>query len=137
MTAVGNGLSFVAELAQAVGGTGASAPDSGKGTGGAAQAAIKLRTDELRERIGRQLAAAGINLSQPVELTSNGQGGIAVAGPHPQQAAIEDVLGSDVLLERDFNQLAGDYSQLAETNGAGDLPPTLTIAVAQASPLVH
>jgi hypothetical protein len=127
--AVGNGLSFAAELVQAASGTAADAPGSSNVKNDAAQAAIKLRTDELRERIQRQLAAAGINLSQPLELTSNGQGGIAVAGSHPQQAAIEEALGSDVLLERDFNQLASDYSQFAEASGAGDLPATLTIAI--------
>jgi hypothetical protein len=127
--AVGQGLSFSAELVRAASGTTADSAEANAREAEAEKAAIKVRTDELRERIGRQLAAAGIRLSEPVELISNGQGGIAVAGPHPQQAAIEEALGSDILLERDFNQLAGNYGNFIEAGGAGELPPTLTIAI--------
>jgi hypothetical protein len=135
--AVGRGLSFSAELARAAAGNKAPASEAGAREADAQKNVIKLRSDELRERIARQLATAGIQLFQPVELISNGQGGIAVAGPHPQQAVIEEALGSDVLLERDFNQLAGDYRDLVETGRAGDLPPMLTVLVAPASPLVR
>src|SRR6266850_2506001 len=105
--AVGNGLSFAAELMRSASGT-AGSPSESTNRQANARAAIEQRGAEMRERIRRQLAAAGLNLSEPVELTSNGQGGIAVAGAHPQQAAIEEALGSDLLLERDFNQLASD-----------------------------
>jgi len=132
--AVGNSLSFAAQLVGAAGGAAAEA-DAQRQQANAAQAAIKQRTDALRQRIEQQLAAAGIQLTQPVDLVSNGTGSIAVAGSHPQQAAIEEALGSDVLLERDFNQLAGNYHELAEQGGAGDLPPMLTITVAPASRL--
>src|SRR5438445_6364353 len=101
--AVGNTLSFAAELVRSA--TGASTPPQNSVDPAAAvRAALKTRTDEMQLRIQQQLATAGIQLSDPVQLVSNGQGGIAVAGPHPQQAAIEEALGSDVLLERDFNQ---------------------------------
>jgi hypothetical protein len=127
-SAVGNGLSFAAELMRAATGTTAdsSAADNQQS---AAKAAIQQRSDELSQRIQQQLLAAGIQLTQPVELTSNGAGGIAVAGAHPQQAAIEAVLGSDVLLERDFNQFAGDYNEFVESSGTGEFPPTLTISI--------
>lgn len=131
--AVGNGLSFAAELARAAGGMSSSPSGAESRQAEAAQASIKLRSDELRERIERQLAAAGISLSEPVELESNGQGGIAVVGAHPQQAAIEAALGSDVLLERDFNVLASDYGDFVEAAGAGDMPPTLTVTVPKSS----
>jgi hypothetical protein len=91
--------------------------------------AMELQIDEMQQRIQQQLAVAGIQLTQPVELTSNGQGGIAVAGPHPQQAAIEEVLGSDILLERDFNNLALDYEEFVDNHDPGDLPPSLTIDI--------
>ena len=131
--AVGNGLSFAAELARAAGGMSSSPSGAEARQAEAAHAAIKLRSDELRERIQRQLTAAGIALSEPVELVSNGQGGIAVAGTHPQQAAIEAALGSDVLLERDFNLLASDYREFVEASGTGDMPPTLTVTVPKSS----
>src|SRR6476660_2186893 len=97
--AVSSGLSFAAELVRAAGGATADAAEAKNRQTDATKAALQQRADELRERIERQLAAAGIGLSQPVELQSNGQGGITVAGTHPQQAAIEEALGSDVLLE--------------------------------------
>jgi len=126
--AVGNGLSFAAELMRAAGG--ASSPSQGStNPSAAARAALKLRADEMQQRIQQELAAAGIQLSQPVDLVSNGTGGIAVARPHPQQAAIEEVLGNDFLLEHDFNQLVGDYEELANENGASGSSPTLTITV--------
>lgn len=126
--AVGDGLSFAAQLLRAAGGSTASTKDSSDQSN-AAREQLKLRADDLAGRVRRQLASAGIDLFEPVELVSNGQGGIAVAGPHPQQAAIEEALGSDVLLERDFNLLANDYRDLSEQNPSADLAPTLTITI--------
>lgn len=126
--AAGKGLSFAAELL----GGGSGQSDAAKDSTQAADAAIKLRCRELSERIGRQLTAAGIQLSEPVDLVSNGQGGIAVASDHPQRAAIEAALGNDVLLERDFNMLSGDHEEFAQSNGAGDSSPTLIITVPKA-----
>jgi hypothetical protein len=125
---VGNGLSFAAELLRAASG-GSSGTEHAADASAAAQKAIQLQIDAMQQRIQQQLAVAGIRLTQPVDLVSNGQGGIAVAGPHPQQAAIEEVLGSDILLERDFNNLALDYEEFIDQHGAGDLPPSLTITV--------
>jgi|SRR5262245_8996690 len=127
-SAVGNGLSFAAELLRAASG-GSSSTEPTADASATAQKAFQLQIDEMQQRIQQQLVAAGIQLTQPVELVSNGQGGIAVAGPHPQQAAIEEVLGSDILLERDFNNLATDYEEFVDHHGAGDLSPSLTITV--------
>jgi len=127
-SAVGNGLSFAAELLRAAGGSVDSTAKAAEQSC-AAKDQLKLRTDELADRIRRQLASAGIDLFEPVELISNGQGGIAVAGPHPQQAAIEEALASDVLLEHDFNLLATDYRNIAEQELTTAIPPTLTISV--------
>src|SRR4051812_24165751 len=126
--AMGNGLSFAAELLRAASG-GPSTAQREVDPSAAPQQALKLQIDAMQQRIQQQLAAAGIQLTQPVDLVSNGQGGIAVAGPHPQQAAIEEVLGSDVLLERDFNNLAIDYNDFVESHGAGDLPPSLIVTL--------
>jgi hypothetical protein len=127
-SAIGDSLSFAAELLRAAGGSAASTKDSTEKSH-AARDQLKLRTDELADRIRRQLATAGIDLFEPVELISNGQGGIAVAGPHPQQAVIEEALGSDILLERDFHLLATDHRDLSEQFPATDIPPTLTITI--------
>jgi hypothetical protein len=127
--AAGKGLSFAAELL----GGGKSSSDAAQESTQSANAAMKLRCHELSNRIGRQLAAAGIQLSEPVDLISNGQGGIAVASDHPQRAAIEAALGNDVLLERDFNTLSGDYEEFAQASGAGESSPTLVVTIPKAS----
>jgi hypothetical protein len=129
---VSNGLSFAAELLRAAGGTPSTAQRAADASA-EQQKALKLQMDEMAQRIQQQLVTAGIQLTQPVDLVSNGQGGIAVAGPHPQQAAIEEVLGSDVLLERDFNNLAIDYQEFVDSHVSADLPPSLTIAIPKSS----
>jgi hypothetical protein len=126
--AAGNGLSFMGELLQAASATSADGEEiaPAKET---ARAIIERRLKELQERIRRELAAAGISLNKPVELTSDGAGGIAVAADHPQHKAIQEILSNDLLLERDFHRLAGDYDELVTQHGAGDWPPTLTVVV--------
>jgi hypothetical protein len=126
--AVSNTLSFASELFKAAGG-GGNAPESKADPIALQKALLQQRSDELRARIQQQLSAAGISLSQPVDLVSNGQGGIAVAGAHPQQAAVEAALGSDVLLERDFNNLASDYSDFVASGNAAGLPSSLTVTI--------
>src|SRR6185437_3279211 len=86
--AVSNTLSFASELFKAASG-GANAAESKNDPIALQKTILQQRTDELRARIQQQLSAAGISLSQPVDLVSNGQGGIALAGAHPQQAAID------------------------------------------------
>jgi hypothetical protein len=134
-TAVGNGLSFASELLRAAGAP-ATATEGQPSAAANDRTSLTQRIDELRERIRQQLAAAGICLSQPVELTGNGAGGIAVAADHPQRAAIEKALGSDFLLEHDFNQLAGDYNDFIAQHGPGDLPPTMSIRVSSQAKLI-
>jgi hypothetical protein len=118
--AVGDGLSFAAELLRGATGGPAATP-----TGGAE--VIHLREDlaeriaSLAGRIRQHLVAAGIELSQPLELVSDGLSGIAVAGAHPQQAAIEQALGNDVLLLRDFDRLRRDYDQFVAAHPDADL----------------
>lgn len=105
--AAGDGLSFVAQLLRAVGGESPAPPESRP------ENPVSARIDALRERIRRHLAAAGIELSSAVELVSDGLGGIAVAGTHPQRAAIEEAMENDLLLEQDFHQLASDCQESA------------------------
>ena len=104
--ATGNGLSFAAELLKAAGG----AEPADAVSGDSALGGLKARISQLAQRLRHHLLASGIRLSQPVELISNGQGGITVAGTHPQQAEIAQALASDVLLESEFNRLALDHA---------------------------
>jgi hypothetical protein len=127
LSAVNNGLSFATQLVTPSSATNASQTKPAQPS--ADQAALKQRADELSQQIQQQLAAAGIQLSEPVELVSNGQGGIAVAADHPQAAAIQTALSSDFLLERDFSMLSGDYEEFVQSGQATDMPPTLVLSV--------
>jgi hypothetical protein len=125
-SAVSDGLSFAAELARGADDSSAAADLEGEDARVQARRALDQRIEAFAERVRRQLAAAGIELGQPLTLTSDGLGGIAVAGDHPQRALIEDVLSSDVLLQRDFQRLAdeqrGELSVIipgAEANSQG------------------
>lgn len=130
--ALGNGLSFVAELAKAASNP-VVAPDNTARNAGGLPAELTQRIGAMAERIRQHLVAARVKLSQPVELISDGLGGVAVVGSHPQQAAIEQAIGSDVLLERDFNRVAADYRQYVTQHGTDSLPTAFTISVADSS----
>jgi hypothetical protein len=105
---LGQGLGFAAELA-----------GSSSKEGSTAQAATRASDQmvsilagqiaHLRARIERALATAGVMLTEPVDLVPDGRGGIAVAGWHPQQTAIEAALSHDFLLERDFTEIARQF----------------------------
>lgn len=125
--AVGGGLSFAAELLKAAGGEAPAAQ-----TDSAAARWLDdftQRASALAERIRRHLAAAGIELSQPLELTSDGLGGIALAWPHPQQAQIEEVLSRDMHLARDFNHLRREHDERAASDALLDRPQPWTLRI--------
>lgn len=100
--AVKEGLSFAAELARG--------PDANAQIANAdlERQRMQQQIEALAARIKQQLADAGIDVSQPLTLTSDGLGGIA-AHDHPQKAAIEELLESDFLLLRDFERLKDEY----------------------------
>lgn len=127
--ALGNSLSFAGELAKTASSSIAPADSSSKQAGGL-PAELSQRISDLTERIRRHLAAAGVQLSKSVELVGDGLGGIVVGGDHPQQGAIERALGEDVLLERDFARLAGDYRECVAQHEIAGSPAMLTLVVA-------
>jgi len=122
LAAASRGLSFAAELARGASSSPANADQPGT-TANATPASAGTATDQaadlMRQRICQRLSEAGVQLSQPVTLVSNGQGGIAVMAPHPQQAQIEETLGSDMLLEHDFNQLASQAASSVAPSSDG------------------
>jgi len=118
VAAVGDGLSFIAQLARATGGLSAAEPAAAPAAG--AKDAIAEQVESLQARALARLREAGIELSAPVELMADEFGRIRVAGAHPQAAAIETALSSDVLLERDFAQLAAAQRQLAGAAGLAE-----------------
>jgi hypothetical protein len=125
--AAGDGLSFAAELLRAVGGQ---SPESAETSGDdAPQDELLQRIGAFADRIRQHLAAAGIELSQPLELVSDGLGGIGIAGSHPQQSVVEAVLGGDVLLERDFDRLAEEYDAMCSQCATGELPAAFSVVV--------
>jgi len=129
--AIGKTASFATELVSP--GDSSAAAQQKQSQTSAEQSALKQRADELSQRVERQLAAAGIQLSKPAELVSDGQGGIAVATDDPNAAAIQAVLSSDILLERDFTMLAGDYDEFVHSTSVTDMPPSLIVSVPKCS----
>lgn len=125
---IGEGLSFAAELARG------SEPGVQPTQGAQQREQLKQRIEALAERIKQQLAAAGIDVSQPLTLTDDGLGGIA-ALDHPQRAAIEELLEGDFLLLRDFDRLQDDYEAAAATDNS--LPGEFRLIVAEAGGSSH
>ncbi len=113
LTAASDSLSFAAQLAQG----GATKSSASADRHQAERNALDQRLAELKQRIRTQLATANIQLTDPVELTTDGLGGIAVAGPHPEAPAIQEALSRDILLERDFNQLLSDCQAFTDQTG--------------------
>jgi hypothetical protein len=129
--AVSNGVSFATELAKSFQ-PGAEDPASAQQ---AARDGMRLehevRIAEFAARVRRNLEAAGIDVSEPLALTSDGLGGIAIAGDHPQRAAIEDLLAGDVLLQRDFQRLAREREAVALELNNGMLSDNLVVSISK------
>ena len=68
-------------------------------------------------------------IRQPLELTGDGLGGIALAQPHAQQPAIEAALDSDILLAREFDRLRRDYGDFVAEHATADLPSEMTVVI--------
>jgi len=75
------------------------------------KAACEQAVERFRESAYQRLTAAGVDLSQPIELQSDGLGGIQVAGEHPDRALIEQTLSGDLNLQQQFRSLAEKYAQ--------------------------
>ena len=88
------------------------------------------RNAEMRDARRRELAEAGIDVSQPLTLTDDGLGGIA-ALDNPQRAAIEELLESDYLLLRDFDRLQDDYETAAASDAS--LPDDFGLVISKGS----
>ena len=110
--ALGESLSFAATL----GNFGAST-ETEAAAENAAQLAdqergFHLAAEKFRELLQRALSAAGVDLTVPLEIKSDGLGGIQAAGDHPDRRLIEQVLSGDTSLQQQFQSLANDYAKL-------------------------
>jgi len=109
VSAVGSGLSFAAELArQGRGEVIAPATDERD----SAQQQFATALSQFARRLRQHLAAAGLAVSAPIELSADGLGGIDVGSNHPQQAAIDQLLASDEALRGQFAALAEHHADL-------------------------
>ena len=125
---IGEGLSFAAELAR--GSDSAVQPDQAQQQ----RQLLKQRIEALAARIKKQLAEAGIDVSQPLTLTDDGLGGIT-ALDHPHRAAIEELLEGDFLLLRDFDRLQDDYEAAEASDNS--LPSDFRLVIAEAGGSSH
>jgi hypothetical protein len=64
--------------------------------------ALPHLVSDLRERF----RAAGVDLSEPIQLKEDGHGGVVVNGDHPDRSLIEDIFAGDSKLTDDFQQVA-------------------------------
>lgn len=62
--------------------------------------------DQFQQTLLKRLSAAGIDLSKPIQLQSDGFDGIAVGAEHPQWSQIEQLLADDPQLSQAFHDLA-------------------------------
>ncbi len=76
---------------------------------------------DFSERLQRQLAERGISTTLRFRLEGNGQGGIRVAGDHPQRARIEQAINSDPQLLATFQYLSATHSLLAAAERHSEL----------------
>lgn len=74
-------------------------------------------TDELAQRIQEDLALAGVELTEPLELALN-RGKLEVVGEHPQKTLIEAALAQDPGLAGELRELIASH----ESWDAASLP---------------
>jgi hypothetical protein len=60
----------------------------------------------LVRKLEASLRAVRANSSVPIELKSDGRGGVVLENPHPARAAIEQILVNDATLREEFHRLA-------------------------------
>ena len=111
VSAVGNGLSFAAELVRQGRGEPA-ATAAGPSELTTAREQFTAALSQFARRLRQHLEAAGLAVSGPIELAADGLGGIAVGGRHPQGGAIEALLAADESLREQFASLAAGYELL-------------------------
>ena len=66
---------------------------------------------DFQELIKRRLAAAGVDISQPLELSTLNESGVKVSGDHPDWAKIEQIFDEDPALRDDFHKLADVFAR--------------------------
>jgi hypothetical protein len=69
---------------------------------------------EFVAKLRQRLAVAGIDLTGPLEVTSDGLGGVQVGSERADRAAIEQALSGDEQLLAEFHNLAEQHQALAD-----------------------
>ena len=112
--AIGNGLSFATELLRQDNDSAraASPPPPIDLPRPPAQSKFEQALREFVTRLRQRLASAGIDLSGPLVLESDGLGGIQVGGDRIDESAIEQAIADDGQLAAEFNQLAEEQRSL-------------------------
>jgi hypothetical protein len=70
---------------------------------------LRDETAEFAEQLRSKLAAAGIDVTSPLELKTDGQQ-VLLDDPHPQRAKVEALFAADAELANAFHELAAAYS---------------------------
>ncbi|MFV1968246.1 MAG: hypothetical protein ACC628_22715 [Pirellulaceae bacterium] len=75
---------------------------------------LTTKLEAFVRKVQQKLAAARIEASLPIEMRSDGRGGIILDNPHPNRAAIEQILASDEELNAEFHRLAAGVAAASE-----------------------
>jgi hypothetical protein len=82
----------------------------------ALQQTAQQNLNAFHKQLVTLLAGSQVNLSQPIRLESDGQGGVQVAGNNPDAGKIMSVLHDHPELVSQFQSLAKTYQQLRAAN---------------------
>lgn len=90
---------------------------------------LKLQADkalaDFKQSVSKLLSDAGIDTTHKIRLESDGQGGVHVAGDHPDRDKIEDLLRSNPELAQQFQQLAEQFQKLRAAEPAAAATPQI------------
>ncbi|MDX1948783.1 MAG: hypothetical protein SFU86_25570 [Pirellulaceae bacterium] len=113
--AVESGLSFLSQL-----GGGESPTSKSPAAATPDRQEFEARLRDFAHQVQQRLSASGAGSTGPLELVSDGLGGVQVSGDHPDRARIEQVLSGDAALLARFQQLADEAKQLNPAENSPD-----------------
>lgn len=107
---VGSAFSFLEQLRTGASNSEALAPVSPET--GTLESKLSASLQQFHDQVIRRLAAAGVDVSLPIELSLNAQGQLAVTSAHPDLLRIEQELNQGGEFSAAFSQLAQQHAQV-------------------------
>jgi hypothetical protein len=83
---------------------------------------IQLQTQSLQQVLVEQFAAHGVDLSEPIVLTTDANGRVLAADGHLDRGKIEQLLEANPALTAQLRELFQQVASLQASSGAGGTP---------------